>query len=222
MVRIAPSILAADFACLGKQVRETEQAGADRVHIDVMDGHFVPNLSMGPAVVGSLRKVTRLPLECHLMVEDPGRFFDSFLHHGADTLVFHYEAAREPLALARRLHDLGKRVGVAIRPDTPVERLEPLLPEIDVALCMTVYPGFAGQSFLPESPARVRQLRHLIDRLNPSCDLEVDGGIGEDTLRAVVEAGANVLVAATAIFRHPEGPADAVRQLLAQANGKAE
>jgi ribulose-phosphate 3-epimerase len=218
MVQIAPSILSADFARLGEQVLQTEHAGAHRVHIDVMDGHFVPNLSMGPEVVHGLRKVTRLPLEVHLMVEQPVRFHDAFLDKGADTLIVHLEVLPDPLPFVRQLHALGKRGGVAIRPDTPVEALEPFLPELDVALCMTVHPGFSGQAFLPESPGRIRRLRSLIDRLNPNCDLEVDGGIGPATVAAVVKAGANVLVAASAIFCASGGPAAAVRALSSQAN----
>jgi ribulose-phosphate 3-epimerase len=218
MIHIAPSILAADFARLGEQVRDSEQGGAGRIHIDVMDGHFVPNLSMGPEVVKSLRKITQLPLEVHLMVEDPGRFVDAFLSKGADTLIVHHEVLSDPRPLVRSLHDRGKKAGVAIKPDTPVEAMEPYLAEIDLALCMTVYPGFSGQAFLPESPARIRRLRQLIDRLHPGCELEVDGGIDLATSRAVVEAGANVLVAATAVFGAPDGPAAAVRALLAQAS----
>jgi ribulose-phosphate 3-epimerase len=217
MVVIAPSILAADFARLGEQVLETERAGAGRIHVDVMDGHFVPNLSMGPAVVKSLRRVTRLPLEIHLMVQEPGRFLDAFIAAGADTLIAHYEVLGDPRPLFRHAHDAGKKVGLAIKPDTPVEVLEPFLPELDLALCMTVYPGFSGQAFLPESPPRVAELRRLIDRLHPACDLEVDGGIDRHTTPTVVKAGANVLVAATAVFGVPEGPAAAVQGLLAQA-----
>ena len=217
MVHIAPSILAADFARLGEQVLETERAGAQRLHIDVMDGHFVPNLSMGPAVVKSLRKVTRLPLEIHLMVEEPARFFDAFLAAGADSLIFHHEVVADPRPLVERLHAAGKKAGVAVKPDTPVEVLEPVLPALDVALCMTVYPGFSGQAFLADSPPRIAQLRRLIERLHPGCDLEVDGGIDPATTPAVVRAGANVLVAATAIFGVPEGPAAAVRGLLSLA-----
>jgi ribulose-phosphate 3-epimerase len=217
MVVIAPSILAADFARLGEQVLEAERAGAGRVHVDVMDGHFVPNLSMGPAVVKSLRRVTRLPLEIHLMVQEPGRFLDTFIAAGADTLIAHYEVLGDPGPLFRHVHDAGKKVGLAVKPDTPVEVLEPFLPELDLALCMTVYPGFSGQAFLPESPPRIAELRRLIDRLRPSCDLEVDGGIDRDTTPTVLKAGANVLVAATAVFGVPEGPAAAVQGLLALA-----
>jgi ribulose-phosphate 3-epimerase len=213
MAKVAPSILAADFACLGEQVRETEQAGADRIHVDVMDGHFVPNLSMGPVVVQSLRKVTRLPIEIHLMVENPALFVDPFFQAGADSLLVHHEVLPDPRPLIRRIHGQGKKVGVAIRPDTPVGVLEPFLAEIDVALCMTVHPGFSGQHFLPESPERIRQVRELLDRVNPTCDLEVDGGIDPDTARVAVQAGANVLVAATAIFGSKVGPATAVKIL---------
>jgi ribulose-phosphate 3-epimerase len=217
MVQIAPSILSADFARLGEQVLVTEQAGAGRIHIDVMDGHFVPNLTMGPAIVKSLRPITRLPLEVHLMVEQPGRFVDAFLNAGADRLIVHHEVMPDPRPLAKSLHERGKTVGVAIKPDTPVEVMEPYLGEIDLALCMTVYPGFSGQKFLSESPGRIAALRRLIDQRHPGCDLEVDGGIDKATTPLVVRAGANVLVAATAVFGVPEGPAAAVKELLALA-----
>jgi ribulose-phosphate 3-epimerase len=219
MVVVAPSILAADFARLGEQVVESEQGGARRIHIDVMDGHFVPNLSLGPAVVASLRRVTRLPLEIHLMVEQPQRFLDAFLDKGADALIAHLEVLPDPRPFIRRLHDLGKKAALAVRPDTPIEALEPYLREIDLALCMTVHPGFSGQAFLPESPGRIRRLRELIDRHNSACELEVDGGITPETGRAAVQAGANVLVAATAVFGERDGPAAAVRRLLAVVTG---
>jgi ribulose-phosphate 3-epimerase len=213
MVHIAPSILAADFSRLGEQVREAEQAGAQRIHIDVMDGHFVPNLSMGPVVVHGLRPVTHLQLEIHLMVEDPARFIDAFIREGADTLIVHQEVLPDPVPLVQEIRGRGKRVGLAVNPEHPVEGLEPYLGMIDLALCMTVHPGFGGQQFIPESPERIRRLRQLIDRVNPSCELEVDGGIELDNAELVVRAGANVLVVGTGIFRVPEGPAAAVRQL---------
>ena len=219
MVKIAPSILSADFARLGEQVLETERAGADRVHVDVMDGHFVPNLSMGPAVVQCLRPVTRLPLECHLMVDNPERFVEPFVKAGADTLIVHYEVLPDPRPLLRRIRALGKKAGLCIKPGTAVAVLEPLLPEMDLALCMTVEPGFSGQAFLPQSPGRIAELRQLIDRLQPACDLEVDGGIDRETTPTAVKAGANVLVAATAVYRVPEGPAAAGRGLLELARG---
>jgi ribulose-phosphate 3-epimerase len=213
MVYIAPSILSADFARLGEQVLEVEAAGAQRIHVDVMDGHFVPNLSMGPVVVKALRKVTRLPLEVHLMVEEPARFVDAFLHEGADTLLFHREVLADPRPLLRQLHQRGKRTGLAINPERDVGLLEPFLVDMDVALCMTVHPGFGGQHFLPESPQRIRRLREMIDRHNPRCELEVDGGIDEETLPAAAQAGANVFVAGTAVYGAAAGPAAAVRDL---------
>jgi ribulose-phosphate 3-epimerase len=214
MVYVAPSILAADFSRLGEQVLETQRAGAQRIHIDVMDGHFVPNLSMGPVVVKGLRPVTPLPLEVHLMVEDPGRFIALFLKEGADTLIVHHEVLPNPVPLLKAIRNQGKKVGLAVNPENPVEALEPYLGEIDLALCMTVHPGFGGQQFLPESPERIRRLRQLIDRHNPGCELEVDGGIEEMNAGLVVQAGANVLVVGTGIFQSPEGPAAAVRKLL--------
>ncbi len=213
MISVAPSILAADFARLGEQVLETQRAGAQRIHIDVMDGHFVPNLSMGPVVVKALRRVTRLPLEVHLMIEDPARYVDAFFHEGADTIIAHIEVLPDPLPLLARVHSEGKKMGLAINPETRVETLAPFLPELDLALCMTVHPGFGGQGFLPESTPRIRKLRELIDRLNPRCELEVDGGIDKETAPLTVQAGANVLVVGTGIFADPAGPAAAVTTL---------
>jgi ribulose-phosphate 3-epimerase len=210
MIHIAPSILAADFSRLGEQVLETEQAGAQRIHVDVMDGHFVPNLSMGPVVVKGLRPRTRLPLEVHLMVEEPGRFADFFLKAGADSLLVHIEVLPDPRPLLGQIRGRGKKVGLVVNPETPVESIEPYLDEIDLALCMTVHPGFGGQEFLPQSPDRIRQLRALIDRINPGCELEVDGGIDLETAPRAVEAGAGVLVIGTAVFGHAQGPGSAV------------
>jgi ribulose-phosphate 3-epimerase len=212
-VAVAPSILSADFARLGEQVAEVERAGADRIHVDVMDGHFVPNLSMGPAVVHSLRPITKLPLEVHLMVSEPGKFVESFVKAGADTLIAHLEVLPDPRPWIKDVHGRGRKAALAIKPDMPVERLEPYLGEIDLALCMTVFPGFSGQAFVPASPDRVRRLRQLINRLNPKCELEVDGGIDLQTAPQAVGAGANVLVAATAVYRTQAGPAAAVRAL---------
>ncbi len=213
MIHIAPSILAADFSRLGEQVRETETAGAQRIHVDVMDGHFVPNLSMGPAIVKSLRPRTKLTLEVHLMVEEPAKFIPAFFKAGADGVIVHLEVVSEPHDLIREVRSQRKKVGLAINPDMPVDRLEPFLAEIDLALCMTVFPGFGGQAFIPESIDRIARLRALIDRHNPACELEVDGGIDHMTAAGAVAAGANVLVAGTSIFGYNQGPAAAIQEL---------
>jgi ribulose-phosphate 3-epimerase len=214
MIAIAPSILSADFSRLGELVREVEAAGADRIHVDVMDGHFVPNLSMGAVVVKGLRPVTRLPLEVHLMVEDPGRFLDGFVAAGADTFIVHLEVLDDPRPLLQHIrHGLGKKAGLAFNPDLPVDRIEPHLRDIDLALCMTVFPGFGGQPYIPESTARIRQLSGMIASHHPSCEIEVDGGIDPETISLAAGAGANVFVAGSAVFGVPQGPAAAVKSL---------
>lgn len=205
MVQIAPSILAADFSQLGEQVLATERAGAHRIHIDVMDGHFVPNLSMGPVVVHGLKRCTRIPLEVHLMVAEPASFIDDFIKAGSDTLIVHKEVLPDPRPLLRAIRQRGQKVGLAINPDNPIEELAPYLADIDLALCMTVHPGRGGQPFLPDSPQRISRLRELIDHHHPECELEVDGGINLGTARMAFAAGANVLVVGTGIFRHPHG-----------------
>jgi ribulose-phosphate 3-epimerase len=213
-MKIAPSILSADFARLGEQVREVEAAGADRVHVDVMDGHFVPNLSMGAVVVKGLRPATRLPLEVHLMVTNPDKFLDGFVKAGADSLIVHLEVLPDPRPLIRHIKQtLGRRVGLAFNPDLPVARVEPYLADIDLALCMTVFPGFGGQAYIPESTARIRELRGLVNRLNPACEIEVDGGIDAATIGTAAGAGANVFVAGTAVFGAPGGPTAATQTL---------
>jgi ribulose-phosphate 3-epimerase len=211
---IAPSILSADFSRLGELVREVDAAGANRIHVDVMDGHFVPNLSMGSVVVKGLRPVTKLPLEVHLMVEDPGRFLDGFVKAGADTLIVHLEVLPDPRSMLEHIRrGLSKKVGLAFNPDMPVAKVEPYLRDIDLALCMTVFPGFGGQAYIPESTTRVRELRELVNRHNPTCEIEVDGGIDNRTIPLAASAGANVFVAGTAVFGVPGGPAAAVKEL---------
>ncbi len=219
MPAIAPSILAADFSRLGELVKLTEAGGADRIHIDVMDGHFVPNLSMGAVVVQGLRPVTTLPLEVHLMVEDPSMFVAGFLKAGADAIIFHLEVQPDPIELLRHIRASGKKVGLAFNPDFDPTRIEPFLADIDLALCMTVFPGFGGQAYIPESTARIRTLRAAIERLNPKCELEVDGGIDRKTIGDAAKAGANVFVAGTAIFGHPSGPTEGTRELIQLAGG---
>lgn len=213
MPRVAPSILSADFARLGDQVREAEHGGADRIHVDVMDGHFVPNLSMGPIVVKALRPVTRLPLEVHLMITDPVKYSPSFIKEGADTIIAHVEVLPDPRPWISSIRAAGRKVGLAVNPETPVDSVAAYLPLIDIVICMTVHPGFGGQSFLPASPERIRDLRRLIDERNPACELEVDGGVDEHTAGVCLESGATVLVAGNAVFGHRSGIEAAVRNL---------
>ena len=216
-VKIAPSILAADFARLGEQVAEAERAGADRIHVDVMDGHFVPNISVGPLIVQSLRPVTRLPLETHLMISDPDFYLEPFAKAGSDAFLVHWEGNNNLHRTVQRAKALGKRVGVVINPATPAGVLEAILPDVDQVLVMTVNPGFGQQHFLETTLPKIRRVREMIDAVKPGCDLEVDGGIDATTTPRVVEAGANVLVAGFAIFGDREGVAAAMGRLRAAA-----
>ena len=204
-VKIAPSILAADFARLGEEVAEAERAGADRIHVDVMDGHFVPNISMGAPIVQSLRRVTRLPLETHMMISAPDLFLDEFIEAGSDSFLVHWEGNANLHRTVQRIKSLGKRVGVAINPATSAAVLEEILSDVDQVLVMTVDPGFGHQLFLATTLPKIRCVREMIERIKPACDLEVDGGIDAATAQLAVEAGAKVLVAGSAIFGAREG-----------------
>lgn len=199
-VKLAPSILAANFARLGEQVVEVERAGADRIHVDVMDGHFVPNLSMGAPIVQALRRVTRLPLETHLMISNPDLFLGEFAAAGSDSLLVHWEGNNDVHRTVHRVKALGKRVGVVINPATPATVLEEILPDVEQVVVMTVNPGFGHQAILPTTVPKIRRVRQLIEAINAACDLEVDGGVDAATAPLVVAAGANVLVAGSAIF----------------------
>jgi ribulose-phosphate 3-epimerase len=214
-VKLAPSILAADFARLGEQVVAADRAGADRIHVDVMDGHFVPNISMGAVVVQSLRPVTRLPLETHLMISDPDFFLEEFVEAGSDSFLVHWEGNANLHRTVQRIRALGKRAGVAINPATPAAVLEEILQDIDQVLVMTVNPGFGHQHFLPTTLPKIRRVREMIEQFKPGCDLEVDGGIDAETTPLAVAAGANVLVAGTAVFGESEGVAAAIDRLRA-------
>jgi len=213
VVKLAPSILAADFARLGEQVAEAERAGADRIHVDVMDGHFVPNLSMGAPIVQSLRPVTRLPLETHLMISDPDVFLDEFAQAGSDSFLVHWEGNNNLHRTVQRIKALGKRAGVVINPATPASVLEEILPELDQVLVMTVNPGFGHQHFLHSKLPKIRRVAQMIERLNRSCELNVDGGIDETTAPQAAAAGANVFVAGSSIFGANKPVASAMEAL---------
>ena len=213
MVHLAPSILAADLLRLGEQVAAVERAGAQRLHVDAMDGVFVPNLSFGLPIVQALRPATRLPLEAHLMIVQPERYLEAYAQAGADTIIVHQEVSPHLDRTLRHIRELGKRAGVALNPATPLATLEHVLELCDLLLVMTVNPGFGGQKFIPYSLGKLRAARALLQARNPACDLEVDGGIDALTAPQVVAAGANVLVAGTSVFRHPQGAEAGLREL---------
>ena len=199
-VSIAPSILAADFLHLEKEIGEVEAAGADLIHVDVMDGHFVPNLTIGPPVVKALRPTTALPFDVHLMIENPDSFLDAFAEAGADLITIHVETGYHLFRTVDHIKSLGKRAGVALNPATPLISVEDLLPAIDLLLVMTVNPGFGGQSYIPSMTEKIRAARRMIDASGYAVDLQADGGIKAENAGAVVEAGARILVMGTEIF----------------------
>ena len=219
-IKIVPSILSADFLRLGEEVLEAESAGVDRVQIDVMDGRFVPNITFGAATIRALRPLTRLQLEAHLMVQPPEDFIERIADAGADTIIVHQEATPHLHRAIQHIHALGKKAGVAINPSTPTVMLSDVLGYLQLVLVMTVNPGFGGQEFITETLAKVRQVRGLIQERHLECELEVDGGISLETARQAVEAGANVLVAGTAVFGSSEGVATGIRELLAACSGR--
>ena len=222
IVRLAPSILSADFARLGEQVAEAERAGSDRIHVDVMDGHFVPNLSMGAPIVQSLRRVTRLPLETHMMITDPDFFLEEFVEAGSDSFLVHWEGNNNLHRTVRRIKDLGKRAGVVINPATPAAVLEEILPDVDLVLVMTVDPGFGHQHFLHSTLPKIHRVRQMIEGANTGCELEVDGGIDEATAPLAAAAGADVFVAGSSIFGDSAGIDVAMSRLrTSMAHGKS-
>lgn len=194
-ILVAPSILSADFSRLGEEVKAIERAGADWVHVDVMDGHFVPNITMGPLVVKSIRPVTKLPIDVHLMIKEPERYIESFAKAGADIITFHIESDGEPKEIIRLIKYFKKRAGVSIKPNTNVSLISPILPMIDMVLVMTVEPGFGGQGFIPDCLPKIEEVRKIFRK-----DIEVDGGINEAFAKEVIAKGANVIVAGTSVF----------------------
>ena len=204
MVKIAPSILAANFSKLGEEVLEVEKAGADLIHIDVMDGHFVPNITMGPIVVEALRPLTQLPLDVHLMIENADQYIEAFAKAGADYITVHVEACPHLHRTIQLIRSFGVKPGVVLNPHTPVEAIQHVLEDIDMVLFMTVNPGFGGQKFIHSVVPKVKQLAAIIKEQNLSIEIEIDGGINEETIKPCVEAGATVLVAGSAIYNAPD------------------
>ena len=210
---LAPSILSADFTQLGQQVQAVEQAGCDWIHVDIMDGHFVPNMSMGVLALEACSRVTDLPLDVHLMVKEPEKFIDIFARAGADHLSVHVEATPNLHRLLQRIEQNGCKAGVVINPGTPAILLEPVLHMVHTVLVMTVNPGYGGQQFIPETLPKITELREMLDNVNPTAMIQVDGGISAKTLPRVLEAGAQVFVAGNAVFHHPDGIRGGIRAL---------
>jgi ribulose-phosphate 3-epimerase len=219
MTLVVPSILSADFSRLGEQVREAEAGGADRVQVDVMDGRFVPNITVGPLIVAAVRKHCALPLEAHLMIVEPERYVDDFASAGADVIIVHQEVSPHLHRTIAEIHRLGKKAGVAINPATPLAMLQEVLDDVELVLCMTVDPGFGGQDFIPAMLPKIERLRAMIAQHGAHCDLEVDGGIHAATAPQVVRAGANVLVAGSAVYGDADGVAAAIARLRAAISG---
>lgn len=212
MIKIAPSILSADFANLGRDIERLSDWKADWIHFDVMDGHFVPNMSFGPVLCSAIRPLTKLPIDVHLMVNEPSRFFDWFVKAGADIITFHAEADPHIHRSLQHLHERGVKAGVVLNPGTPAVAVKEVLPYCDLVLVMSVNPGFGGQKFIPESLSKIAELRSMIDERGLSTEIEVDGGVNPETAKLCVKAGATVLVAGSAVFSAPDQK-EMIRQL---------
>jgi ribulose-phosphate 3-epimerase len=210
---LSTSILSADFTRLGEEIAAVQAAGADWLHVDVMDGHFVPNITMGPFIVQACRRATQLPLDVHLMIEQPERYLEAFAKAGASGITVHVETCPDLSNTLKQIKSLGCTAGIVLNPPTPVGKIEPFLAEADLVLVMSVNPGYSGQSFIPETIAKVAEVRKQLDALGSSAWLEVDGGIDVNTLPLMKEAGATAFVAATAVFKHPQGAKAGVKSL---------
>ena len=200
MKKIAPSILSADFSKLGEEILAVEAAGADWIHIDVMDGHFVPNITIGPGPIQSLRKITRLPFDVHLMIENPERYIDAFADAGSDVITVHVEAARHLHRIIAHIRERGIKAGVSLNPATPLVQVEPILNDIDVLLIMTVNPGFGGQKFINSALPKIRKAREMVNSTAPNVAIEVDGGVTLHNIKSIAEAGADIIVAGASVF----------------------
>jgi ribulose-phosphate 3-epimerase len=210
-IQVAPSILSADFGNLLADIRRIENE-TDILHIDVMDGHYVPNISFGVPIIKSIRSKTDLQFDVHLMITNPEEYIRIFAEAGADLVTFHIETAEDPASLIRLIHSLGKKAGMSVHPDTPVEKMFPFLPDLELVLIMSVYPGFGGQSFMAEAPARIHAVRDELDRIGSDAWLSVDGGVSEKTAPLILSSGATLLVAGSAVFGDPN-PEDAIKRL---------
>ena len=214
-MKIAPSILSADFARLSDEIGAIEKGGAEWVHVDVMDGHFVPNITIGPLIVDAARRSTKLPLDVHLMIENPDLYIEEFVQAGADIVTVHQEVCTHLHRTIQKIRELGAKAGVALNPGTSLETVRNVLPDVDLLLVMSVNPGFGGQSYIEASTAKLSRARAMLDEVGSGAELQVDGGVGVANVKAVVNAGASVVVAGSAVYRHPDGAAAGVRAIRA-------
>ena len=218
-MKIAPSILSCDFSRLAEEIQAVEAGGADWIHVDVMDGHFVPNITIGPVITKGARRATDLPLDVHLMIQDPDRYLEAFAEAGADVLTVHQEACTHLHRTLERIRELGMKPGVSINPATPLEAVREVLPNVDLLLIMSVNPGFGGQSYISASSDKLRRARAMLDEIGSEAELEVDGGVDATNASAIVAAGATVLVAGSAVYGHPAGAAEGVRAIRESVEG---